>query len=396
MRGSILKQKSGSWRITVSLGKNPKTGKYEKYQETFRGTKREAEARLTELLAQLQKGHVINPEKITFGEYLDKWLNDYGRGSLSERTLYDYTFIVNTHIKPELGEIPLNKLHPAHLRDFYSKLLKEGRKDNKKSLGRGLAPAYVKKIHSVIHEALAHAVKWELAYRNVADVVDPPKVQQEEVVPLTEEEIDRLVEALKDTYLFVPTYIALATGLRLGEVLGLNWKDVDLGKGVITVRQTQKLKREGFGRGNIKYLIDYGKPKSKNSARTIDIPQTLVEVLKKHRLQQKKDKLALGELYQDNGLVCCWQDGSPIHNSTFSSRFSEIAHKAGLKASFHTLRHSHASLLLKMGESLKVISARLGHSGIGITADIYAHLTPDAQKEAARKIDNLLTKTLKK
>ncbi|MEW6572871.1 MAG: site-specific integrase [Bacillota bacterium] len=393
MRGSIRRQSEDSWRITISLGKNPKTDKYEKYQETFQGKKPDADKRLNDLLSLLGKGYTINPEKMTFGEFLDRWLADYGRSNLSERTLYDYTHIINYHIKPELGDLHLIKLHPSHLREFYGKLLREGRKDNKKTVGRGLAPAYVKKIHVIIHEALKHAVKWELAYRNVADAVDPPRVRREEVVPLSEAELDRLFNTVTDTYLYVPTCIAVATGMRLGEVLGLRWQDVDLKRGVITIRQAQKMRRQKNEDG-ITYEITYGPPKSKNSKRSVEIPPSLVELLKRHRLEQKKDKLFFGAAYQDNGLVCCLQDGRPIRNESFGSHFRDVAHKAGLKISFHSLRHCHASWLVRMGESLKVVSARLGHSGIGITADYYAHLFPDAQKEAAKKVDSLLADKL--
>ncbi|RPF47109.1 site-specific recombinase XerD [Thermodesulfitimonas autotrophica] len=393
MRGSIRRQAKDSWRITISLGKNPKTEKYEKYQETIRGKKANAEKRLAELIAQLEKGYTINPERITFGEFLDKWLADYGRSNLSERTLYDYTHIINYHVKPELGDIPLVKLHPAHLREFYGKLLREGRKDNKRSVGPGLSPAYVRKVHVIIHEALKHAVRWELAYRNVADAVDPPKVTRQEIRPLTERELDRLFGAVKDSYLYVPTCIAVATGLRLGEVLALRWEDVDLKHGVITVKRAQKVRRQKTENGTT-YEITYGPPKSKNSKRSVEIPPSLVELLKHHRLAQKKDKLFFGAAYQDNGLVCCLQDGRPIRNESFGSHFRDVAHKAGLKISFHSLRHCHASWLVRMGESLKVVSARLGHSGIGITADYYAHLFPDAQKEAAKKVDSLLADKL--
>ncbi|MGB9858837.1 MAG: tyrosine-type recombinase/integrase, partial [Moorellaceae bacterium] len=364
MRGSIRKQGKESWRITVSLGKNPVTGKYEKYQETVHGKKAEAEARLAELITQLEKGINIKPEKITFGEFLERWLADYGRSNVSDRTLHDYEPLIHYHIKPELGHVPLGKLHPSHLRELYSKLLREGRKDGKKSAPKGLSPACVRKVHNVIHEALACAVKWELVYRNVAHAVDPPRVSRREVVPLTEEEINRLFDAVKDTYLYIPTCIAVVTGLRLGEVLGLRWQDVDLERGIITVRQAQQIKRKREG-DRISHELAYGPPKSKTSRRSIDIPPALVELLKRHRLEQKKDKLAFGPAYQDNGLVCCLQDGSPIRNESFGSYFCSVARKAGLEISFHDLRHCHASWLVRMGESLKVVSARLGHSGIG-------------------------------
>ena len=177
--------------------------------------------------------------------------------------------------------------------------------------------------------------------------------------------------------------------MRLGEILGLKWEDVDLADGIITVKRAQKLNREPVADG-IKYTIASGKPKSKNSNRSIDIPHALVKLLKNQIKQQKKNKLAYKPIYQDHDLVCCQLDGAPFHNSTLGTSFRKAARKVGLSISFHTLRHSHASLLLKHNENLKMISARLGHSGIGITGDIYAHLAPDAQKEAARKIDKIL------
>ncbi len=388
MRG-IRKQGKDSYRITVSLGKDYNSDKYKKYQETFKGRKRDAEKRKAELISQFSKGININPEKISYGEYLDKWLNDYGRSNLSQRTLYDYTYIIKYHVKPELGHIPLSKLCPSHLRDFYALLLKEGRKDKKKNASKGLSPAYVKKIHVIIHESLKHAMKWELVYKNVADAVDPPKVAREEVTPLSEKDIEKLIKELKGSYLYIPTCLAVGTGMRAGEVLGLTWKDVDLKTGVITVRQAQKIKRSGY-EDKITYEITFGLPKSKNSRRSINIPGSLVKLLKRHKVQQKKAKLQYGELYEDNDLVCCCWEGSPINNNTFSSDFRKAARKAGFHISFHNLRHSHASLLVKMNENLKTISARLGHSGIGITADTYAHLAPDGQVEAARKIGEIL------
>jgi len=186
----------------------------------------------------------------------------------------------------------------------------------------------------------------------------------------------------------IPTCIAVATGARLSEVLGLRWSDIDFERRTITIRQAQKLARKRTENG-LAYRIEYGKPKNKKG-RTIDIPESLAKLLERHRRQQKKDKLSFGELYQDNNLVCCRENGEPINNSTLGSYFRAVARRLDLNISFHTLRHTHASLLLKMDENLKTISARLGHSGIGITADLYTHLFPDAQKKAAKKVDFLL------
>lgn len=387
MQGMIQKRegkRGTTYQVIISY--TDQNGKAKKLWRTTKG-KKEAETLRNELLVQVQNGFDIDPEKMTIEEYFKKWLDDR-KGKVSQRTHYDYSLIAEKHIIPGLGHIPLSKLRPIDLRDFEAKLSKDGRKDNKKTASPGLAAAYVHKIHVIIHEALHDALKWELVYRNVADAVDPPKVVREEVIPLTEKQINDLLDGLKGTYLYVPTFIALATGLRLGEVLGLTWRDIDPETGILTVREAQKIKRERAGK-EITYETTYGDPKSKNSKRSLDIPEDLIEVLKRHRLEQKKNRLACGEVYQDRGLVCCLEDGSPIKNESMGSRFSALAHRMGLDISFHTLRHTHASQLVRMKEDLKVISARLGHSGIGITADTYGHLYPDAQKEPARKINTL-------
>jgi len=403
MRGHLKKRvgKTGSvsWDIVVSLGRDPVTGKYKQKWETCQGTKKEAEKRLADLISLLEKGININPERITFGEYLDKWLQDYGLSNLSIRTVNDYTSLIENHVKPELGHIPLLKLHPSHLRQMYSKLLTEGRKDNKKTVGRGLSPTTVLHVHRVISEALNHAMQWELVPRNIADVVKPPRQEEKERAVMSQDEIGILLNFLKDTYLYIPTYIAIATGMRLGEVLGLRWQDTDIKAGTITVTQSIGLKRkEEFkdipkeelpaqGRNDVYFKP----PKTKGSRRSIDLPYSLTEELKKHQLQQKKDRLAWGGLYQDNGLVCCLQDGRAINPATFSSMFSKKARKAGVFVTFHGLRHSHATWLFQQDLHPKTVSERLGHSKIGITMDLYTHVIPGTQKKAARKIEEIMT-----
>jgi len=389
VRGSIRKQGKDSWRITVSLGKNPKTNRYEKYQETVRGKKADAERRLAELITQLEKGVNINPGKMTFGEFLDKWLDNYVRTkNLAPSTVYGYENIIQLHVKPELCHVPLNKLHPAHLRDFYAKLLREGRKDNKKSKERSLCPTYVLQMHRVISEALSHAVKWELAHRNVADAVDPPKKAARSIPVLSVEDVWKLLDAFRDDYLYMPVLIAITTGLRLGEALGLRWQDVDFKRKVIRVSQVQKLRKVKGGPN----VLETGPPKTAKSTGPVDMPDLLVEELKRHRLRQKKDRLALGELYQDMGLVCCHANGEPINNATAESRFRKVARRAGYAISFHDLRHAHATLLLQAGVHPKVVSERLRHGQIFITMDTYSHVMPSLQQEAARKIDVLLTR----
>lgn len=367
-------------------------GRFKKLWKTAR-SKREAEELRNELLVQAQRGIDIDPEQITFGEFLDKWLKDFGRTNLAPRTLESYISIIERHLKPELGAIPLRKLTPAHLREFYSRSLESGRRDNKVSKrgedgNGGLTANTVHHFHRLIHLVLEHAVKWELVWRNVADAVDPPRRDNESeeeaqgLAFLTEDQVKILLDGIRTDYAWLPAYIALKTGTRLGETLGLRWEDVDLTHRTITIMQTlQTVNRE--------IRVKRG-AKTKKSRRTIDIPDTLVEVLKKHRLEQKKNRLAFGELYQDSGLVCTKEDGSPIKPSSFASHFVAVAKRAGLDISFHVLRHTHASLLIKAGIYPKILSERLGHSDIGTTYNVYGHLMAGAQREAAVKIDEAI------
>ena len=398
MRGYIKKRegKKGnvSWDIVISLGRDPISGRYKQKWETCRGSKKDAEKRLAELILLFEKGININPEKITYGEYLDKWLQDYGRSNLSLRTFSDYASLIENHLKPWLGHIPLIKLHPTHLREMYSELLRSGRKDNKKNKDRSLSSTTVLHIHRIISETLKHAVEWELVPRNVAEVVKPPKREEKEKPVMHQEDISVLLNSMKDTYLYLPTYLAIATGMRLGEVLGLRWTDVDLRAAVVRVSQSLGVKRKDI---SVKELPARGRneiyakpPKTRGSRRTIDIPVSLVEELKRQQLQQKKDRLSWGELYQDNGLVCCLQNGQAINPASFSGMFSRKARKAGVFITFHGLRHSHATWLFQQGEHPKAVSERLGHSKIGITMDLYTHVIPGTQKKIASKVEEIL------
>lgn len=178
MRGHIEKR-GDSYRITVSLGFNPVTKRYERYRETVQGTKKEAERRMAEIIALHEKGFTVNPERLTFGEFADLWLKDYVNVNLAPKTREGYAAIINLHLKPAFGSLLLQKLSPAHLRNYYTEALAGGRKDNKRSKGRGLSPQSVLHHHRLLHKMLQDAVRWELVGRNVADAVDPPKPQRE-------------------------------------------------------------------------------------------------------------------------------------------------------------------------------------------------------------------------
>jgi len=383
-RGHIKKYKGKrkeSWQVVVSLGWDPETGRYRQKRVTVNGTKKDAERVLRELLQQVEDGTFVDPGKITIAEYLHKWLETH-KQNLAPSTYRRYRVAVEQHIIPCLGSIPLGKLQPLQIQDFLAKELEEGRKDNKKSTGRGLTPATVRYTYTVLHKALKDAVKWQMLYRNPADYVTAPKAKREEPVVLDEQHVKKLLNELKGTYLYMPTYLAIYTGMRMGEILGLTWQDVDLDRGVVTIRQAS-IQRNAD-------KPEFGQPKTAKSRRRVDISPSVVRELREHRKCQLELKLKAGPQWEDFNLVCSHENGRPVNPPTLSSRFSRTASKLGLPVTFHGLRHTHASLLIKAGVPAKVISERLGHSSIRTTMDTYGHLMDGMQKEAARKLEKLL------
>ncbi len=386
MRGQIRKRvnKRGdiSWQVIVSLGKDPITGKYKKKWVTVRGTRKDAEKKLVELLQQVDTGTFVDPGKLTVAEYLQRWLKDHKK-NIAPSTYERYRIAIFQHLIPAIGSIPLQKLQPLHIQEMYTRDLEEGRRDNKKSVGKGLSPNTVLYHHRVLHKALEQAVKLQLLSRNPADYVDPPKkAKKSSFTVLSQEDVALLLEAAKGTYLYMPIFLAVHTGMRMGEILGLRWGDVDLERGEIHVRQALYQRKQGEP--------VFKPPKAKSSLRTIAISPTVVKELKAHRKLQLEERVHWGSAYKNFNLVCCLEDGSPIHPPTLSSAFRNLARKLGIPVTFHGLRHLHASYLLSLGVHPKVVSERLGHSQISITQDLYSHVMPTLQREAAQKLEKIL------
>lgn len=369
-QGCIIKR-GGTYSVVIDLGKDPGTGRRKrKWQSGFR-TKREAESYLAEALAQLSRGTYVEPARMTVAEFLAKWL-DHAAPKLAPRTLEGYRLNVNRHIVPHIGQLELSKLRPLHVQEMYDQLL-----------AQGLAPKTVLYVHRVLHRALEVAVKWQLVGRNVCDAVEAPRAEAEERPTLAPEQAQALLAGITDLRLLVPVTLALSTGMRRGEICGLRWQDVDLEAGRAYVVQTvQRLKGQG---------LTTLPTKTRGSRRAVDLPEAAVAVLKAWRKRQLEERLAAGPFWQETGFVCTAPDGRPLDPGWITHAFGKAVRALGLPpVTFHDLRHTHASLLLKLGVPAKVIQQRLGHSSIGTTMNIYVHADQDLQKEAALKIDGLL------
>lgn len=258
MRGTIIKnegKRGNTYTVMVDVGTESRKQK----KMTFKN-KKEAERWLNDTVATLSKGTYVEPTKTTLGEYLKKWLDTYGKQNLAASTLESYENIVNKHLIPALGGIPLQKLLPAHLQDYYSKALKEGRIDSKKSMGRALSPTTVLFHHRVLREALDHALKSGLISRNVADAVKPPRKVKHDIKVLDEENIPKLLDLFKDSYLYMPIYLAVMTGMRAGEILALRWENIDMKEGIINISQSLRQRKVG--------QPEFQQPKTAGSRRT--------------------------------------------------------------------------------------------------------------------------------
>jgi integrase len=288
-----------------------------------------------------------------------------------------------------LGSIPLVKLQPLHIQAYLADALQNGRLDSKAGQGKGLSPRTVCHHHRVLSEALGRAVKWQLLARNPAAAVEPPRVEQEEIKAIDETAAAWLVDAALGTRLYIPIMLAITTGIRRGEILALRWKDVDVIRGFLAVvRSLEETKDAG---------LRFKDVKKKRSRRPISIPKLLTEALEPHRQQQDKHREMYGADYGGNDLICCREDGSIWPPSAFTSAYRDLLRRRKIpNVRFHDLRHSHASQLLRDGVNPKVISERLGHSKVGFTLDVYSHLLPGMQEEAARKTDAGLRAAIEK
>ncbi len=347
---------------------------------SVKGTKRDAERALAEALHQRDTGVDISPGKLTVADYLRRWLRDYAAQNVAASTLERYTGIVEHHLIPALGSLRLRDLRPAHIQAAYGcARAPGGRADGAPG---ALSPRTVLKHHRLLHEALSHAVEWQLLALNPAASVKPPP-ERHEMRVLDAEEAGRLLEAAAETPFYALIYLALATGARVGELLALRWRDIDLDRASLQVTRTA---RRITGKG-----IAYSEPKTHRSRRPIALSPETVRVLQEHRRAQAEGRLELGSAYADNGLVFASPTGHPLDDSNLRRAFGRIVADAGLpRLRFHDMRHTAATLMLQAGVHPNVVSERLGHATVAITLDTHSHVLPNLQRDAAEAMDSVL------
>lgn len=371
MKGYIQQRKKGVWRIFISLGRDPVTGKYKRHTCTYHAEKREdAEAHLVKLLHQLNIGDFVEPSKLTFGGFLDRWLQE---SSLGDESKEWYRMVVDKHIKPILGNVRLDKLSPLHIQSYFRRVQ---RLDGK---GDSLSPNTLHGHFRVIRAALNQAVEWGLLSKNPAKRAKPPKRTQSGGRALSPEEFLRFY-AIAENMRYGPLYlIAIATGMRQGELLGLRWDSVDLDAGLISVNQA--LKKPGRN-------PKFGEPKTPKSRRLVRIPEHAVPVFEKLKARYEEER----EFYvEDRGLVFCTKSGNPVAKTDIDRRLKILLEKAGVqRIRFHDLRHCNATWLLLKGVDLKTVQEHLGHADPNTTIQIYGHVLAALSREPARTFDSIL------
>lgn len=370
---AIRKRGKKVWEVAIDLGLDPVTGERRRRYFTVKGTKQEAEDAEASAIHERNTGLEIQPGRLTVAQYLQQWLRDYAAHNVAASTLEGYRTIVLKRLTPALGALKLRDLRPSHIQASYAAWLAEGK----------LTARTVASYHRVLHEALKHAVLWQLLSRNPADAVVPPRGEEREMRALTPQETATLLEAARPTRFSAAIYIVVTTAMRQGELLALRWQDVDLETGVLRVVRSA---RRFAGQG-----VQYKAPKSRRGSRTIRLSAEAVQVLRDHRRAQAEERLKLGPAYRDHGLVFASPTGEPQDARNLARAFARIVKGAGLgELRFHDLRHTAATLMLKGGVNVKVVSERLGHARVSFTLDVYSHVLPDMQQEAAEVLERLI------
>ena len=365
--GSIYRRTDGRWvgRYLVHTAKGPK------YRYLYGKTRAVVAEKLTKAMADRDSGLIFDAGKMTVGEYLDRWLAVTVKGTVRTSTYERNEEIVRLHIKPSPGRVGLKKLTPAHVRGLY-----------REKLDSGLAPATVRRIHSTLHKALSQAVSDGIVPRNAAHV-KAPRPAPEEIRPLSEDEARAFLEAARQSgERFEALYVlAITTGLRRGELLGLRWDDADLELG--TLRVGRALVREG-GRHTL------GETKTRRGRRQINLTPRTVNALKAHRKKQLEEKMRLAGLYKDHSLIFASGVETPVNPENLVKRsFKPLLKKASLpEIRFHDLRHTCATLLLSRGVHPKLVQELLGHATIAMTLDTYSHYLPSMGDQAAGAMGN--------
>ncbi len=374
MRGHIERRGKG-WTVLIDAPRDPITGK-RRQKRISAPTKREVEVLAAAFIASVERGEFADAGRLSVREYLDQWLAGVEQ-KLRPSTHRRYSDLMRKHVVPVVGNVKLDKLSPLQVQRLYAD-----------RLDAGLSPTTVHQIHNILHRSLKQAIRWGLLTRNPTESVDAPRPVNPECKTWNAEQTAAVLAVAEDDDLEALWRLALMCGLRRGELLGLQWQDIDLAQRTLAVRRT--LSR---GKGGVWVL---GEPKTARGRRSIALPASCIESLRRHRTRQLEHRLKLGDLWHDHGFVFTNGTGGPLHVNSLVNRFRRLIISVGVPPiRFHDLRHTCATLHLAGSAHPKVVQELLGHSDVGITLNRYIHVSPHMQRHAAEMIDALLSKERK-
>jgi integrase len=363
--GTTCKRSDGRWVAAVTLDGG-------KRRYFYGASQRDAQDKLRAAKRAIDDGLPVSSDRQKVGTFLTRWLAEVAEPSVRPSTYILYRQLLSRHVIPTVGHLPLAKLSPQDLTGLYG------------TLSRSLAPRSVGHVHRVLHRALRDALRWGLVARNVCDAVSPPKVPRQEMHVLDPEQARTLIAAVDGDPLEALYILAVTAGLRQGELLALKWRDLDADAGRLTVCRSV---RWFTGLGSIE-----GQPKTKSGRRSVLLAPLAVASLRRHRTRQTEQRLR-AIAWDDLDLIFTNEVGRHIEATNLVRRsFRPLLERAELPAvRFHDLRHTAATLLLGQGVHAKIVSEMLGHSNIAITMDLYSHVTPTMQADAASKMEELFT-----
>ena len=371
MRGHIRQRSPGHWAVVIDL-QDPTTGKRRRKWITVKGGKRAAQIEAAKLVNELQNGATVEPTKVSLAAFLDRFERDWIPGNVAARTAVRYIELLK-HVRRHLGSKSIQKLRPADLAAMYATLLREG-----------LAPRTVGHVHRTTHRSLGMAKQWGVVKDNVASAVSPPRVPDTELDILQPAQAQAVLEALHGRSLYLIAAMALNTGMRRNELLALRWQDVDLEASRLRVELSLEYTRV--------HGLRFKAPKTRNGKRTIALPSHMIEELRTHWRAQQEQRMALGlgKTPADSQVLATF-DGRPRNPNAVTKEWIRAMARIGMpKITLHSMRHTHASMLIASGLDVLTISRRLGHGSPTITLAVYGHLLDNSDDKAAQIMDAFL------
>ena len=370
--GHIQRRGKRSWRIKYDLPRD-ESGERRLAYVTVKGTRKDAEKELRAKLSAIDHGMHVDPSNLTLAEYLETWLEMVAPSTVAPMALERYHSLTRNQIKPHLGSIQLQKPRPAHVSRWHNTLIGEGKISNRT----------IQHAHGVLQSALGYAAKTELVERNVATIIKPPKAERPTVASLTESQLVETIEKLRDHPIYSIAATAIGTGARRGEIVGLMWFDVDLEARTVTIQRSIEQTKNG---------IRVKPPKTKAGKRTISLPKVVVDALRDHRRRtlELRLRLGMGALPPDAPVFANLDGGWTMPNDVTADWRAAVKACHLPKITFHGLRHSHASALIREGVDIVTVSHRLGHQNPALTLSTYSHLFSDDDSIVVEKIDALL------